>query len=795
MRISLSWLKKWVDIDLSADELAGRLTASGLEVDTVNPVAADFTDVVVARIDACHPHPDADKLQVCTIDSGEAETAQVVCGAPNARPGIRIPLARVGARIGADFEIKKARLRGVESFGMACSARELGLSDDHSGLMELPADAPLGLDLRDYLELDDQAIEVELTPNRADCLSIQGVARDVSASCRAKLTEPEISPVASSIGDNIEVSLEAADDCPRYVGRIIRGIDPTAPTPLWMVEALRRSGIRSISATVDATNYVLMELGQPMHAFDLDKLKGDIHVRRGREGETLELLDGKQVDVDNSLLAICDEAGPVALAGIMGGLDSGVTDDTSNILLESAYFKPSTISGKARDLGLHTDASHRFERGVDPCGQVRAIERITALLLEIAGGEAGPLIHAVSESHLPAQNQVTLRHARLNRVLGIDLLADEVSRILKDLRMQPVFEDGAWTITAPSDRFDIEIEEDLVEEVARIFGYDNIPSALPAGELDPGVVSERQVSLKNIQQALCAAGYQEAINYSFTSRDLLGRFSMDEYVLPLANALSADLEVMRTALLPGLMETVSRNLRRQQDRARFFETGTVFRQEESLTESWHVAAVTSGSPFQEQWGIASRKTDFFDLKGDLENMLALRGQKDELASEVEFRHAELPWLHPGQAAIVSIDGVDIGWAGGIHPSILKLFEIKDPVFAFELDLNVLIKREIPNTKIISRFPSIRRDLAFLVPENVSFAEIKRNVIDLSGDLLTNLVLFDLYSSQNVEKGYKSLAIGLILQNVSCTLTDEVVDSLVQNVVQGLEDRLDAQLRG
>jgi phenylalanyl-tRNA synthetase beta chain len=785
MRISLSWLKKWVDIDLSADELAGRLTASGLEVDTVNPVAAEFTDVVVARIDDCQPHPDADKLQVCTIDCGDDEPAQVVCGAPNARAGIRIPLAKVGATIGADFKIKKA----------SCSARELGLSDDHSGLMELPADAPLGLNLCDYLGLDDQAIEVELTPNRADCLSIQGVARDVSASCRARLTELEINPVEAAISDAITVSLEAADDCPRYVGRIIRGIDPTAQSPLWMVEALRRSGIRSISATVDATNYVLMELGQPMHAFDLDKLHGNIHVRRGREGESLELLDGKQVDLDDSLLAICDNAGPVALAGIMGGLDSGVTDDTGNILLESAYFKPSTISGKARDLGLHTDASHRFERGVDPQGQVRAIERITALLLEIAGGEAGPLIHAVSESHLPIQNKVVLRHTRLNRVLGVDLQADEVSRILEDLRMQPVFDDGAWTITAPPDRFDIEIEEDLIEEVARIFGYDNIPTALPAGELDPGVVSESRVPLKNIQQALCAAGYQEAINYSFTSSELLARFSMDEHVLPLANALSADLAVMRTALLPGLMETASRNLRRQQDRVRFFETGTVFRQEESLTESWHVAAVASGSPFAEQWGIASRKTDFFDLKGDLESMLALRGEESELAGEVEFRHAELSWLHPGQAAIVSIDGVDIGWAGGVHPSILKQFEIKDPVFAFELDLDVLIKREIPNTKIISRFPSIRRDLALLVPEKVSFAEIKRNVIDLSGDLLTNLVLFDLYSGQNVEKGYKSLAIGLILQNVSCTLTDEVVDSLVQNVVQGLEDRLDAQLRG
>jgi len=791
MRFSVNWLKKWVDPGMGSDELAGRLTASGLEVDTVNPVAAPFSAVVVAQIIACGQHPDADKLKVCSIDHGEGAPVQVVCGAPNARAGIKVPLARVGAVLGDDFKIRKAKLRGVDSFGMACSARELGLSDDHSGLLELPADAPLGMDFRAYLELDDHAIEVELTPNRADCLSIRGLAQDVSASCEVPLTVPRIDPVAAGISDTIEVSLEAPEDCPRYVGRIIGGIDPNAATPLWMVEVLRRSGIRSISATVDATNFVLMELGQPMHAFDLDRLQGNISVRRGRDGETLELLDGKQVDLDDSMLAICDEAGPVALAGIMGGLDTGVSDTTRNILLESAYFKPATISGKARDLGLHTDASHRFERGVDPRGQVMAIERITALLLEISGGQAGPLIHAVAEPQVPVQNRVRLRHARLNRVLGMELDQHVVTRILEDLRFQPDFVDGSWTVTTPSDRFDIEIEEDLIEEVARIFGYDNIPTTLPAGELDPGVVSESRMSLQSVQQALCAAGYQEAINYSFTSHSALGRFFMDEHVLPLANALSSDLEVMRTALLPGLMETMSRNLRRQQERVRFFETGTVFRQEDSLTESWHIAAVASGSAAPEQWGTAARVTDFFDLKGDLESMLALRGH----TSGVEFRVTRLPWLHPGQAATVSIDGRDIGWAGSIHPTILKHMEIKKPVLAFELDVNLLSEREIPYAKEISRFPSIRRDLALLVPEKISFAEIRRNVIDLSGNLLTNLILFDLYSGQNVEKGYKSLAIGLILQNVSCTLTDEVVDSLVRKVIQGLEERLDAQLRG
>ena len=791
MLFSVNWLKQWVNVDLPVDDLAEILTASGLEVDTVEPVAAPFSDIVVAEITACDAHPNADKLRVCSIDCGEAEPAQVVCGAPNARVGIKIPLAKVGAVIGDDFKIRKAKLRGVESFGMACSARELGLSDDHSGLMEVPEDAPLGMDLREFLTLDDHAIEVELTPNRADCLSIRGLAQDVAASCRVTLTSPEMPAVPASISDTVDVRLEATEDCPRYVGRIIRGIDPMASTPLWMVEALRRSGIRSISATVDATNYVLMELGQPMHAFDLDKLQGGICVRRGRQGESFELLDGKQVEIDESLLAICDDAGPVALAGIMGGLDSGVTESTQNILLESAYFKPATISGKARDLGLHTDASHRFERGVDPQGQVRAIERITALLLDIAGGEAGPLIHAQAEDHIPQQNTVTLRHARLNRVLGVELDAEEVGRILADLRMQPVFANDAWTVTAPSDRFDIEIEEDLIEEVARIFGYNNIPAALPAGELNPAGKSEGQVSLQLIQQALCAAGYTEAINYSFTSKKLLGHFSMDEHVLPLANALSSDLEVMRTALLPGLMETLSSNLRRQQDRLRFFEIGTVFKQDETLVESLNMAAVICGSHLPEQWATSGRESDFYDLKGDLESVLSLRGE----TGEVKFRNKSFPWLHPGQSAMVSIDGTDIGWLGSVHPAVLKRMEIKGPVLAFELDVDLLKNREIPYAKTISRFPSIRRDLALLVPENVSFSEIRSNVIDLSGDLLTNLILFDLYSGQNVEKGYKSLAIGLILQNVSCNLTNEVGDSVVQNVVRGLEERLDAQLRG
>jgi phenylalanyl-tRNA synthetase beta chain len=791
MRFSVNWLKKWVDIDLEAHDLAERLTDSGLEVDTVQPVAAEFSGVVVGEILDCGPHPDADKLKLCRISDGRDEPLQVVCGAPNARAGLKIPFARIGAVLGGDFKIRKAKLRGMESFGMACSARELGLSEDHSGLMELPADAAVGKDFRDYLGLDDHSIEVELTPNRADCLSIRGIARDVVASCRANSTPLEIQPVPAGINDRFEVRLDAPVDCARYAGRVIRGINPTVSSPLWMVEALRRSGLRSISPTVDATNYVLMELGQPTHAFDLDTLQGSIHVRRGREGEKLVQLDGKTADLDDSILAICDDNGPVALAGIMGGLDTGVTDNTRNIFLESAWFKPATISGKARSLGLHTDASHRFERGVDPQGQVEAIERITALLLDMVGGEAGPVIVAEAPEHLPQPQTVGLRLSRINRVLGSDLDADTVSDILTRLGMQTEFADDSWNVTAPSSRYDIEIEEDLIEEVARIHGYNNLPAALPSGELRPGIVSEKMVPQQRLWELLCTSGYQEVINYSFVDRRLLKTLKMDDNVLPLANPLSADMDVMRTALLPGLLTSLSRNLRRQQDRVRLFETGHVFHQRENLVEPRHIAAVVCGSALPEQWGDERREVDYFDIKGDLEQLMALRGD----ITDIEFVAGGPQWLHPGQGARVYIGGREAGCLGAVHPAILSELNIRQSVYCFEMDLAVVLEREVPFAKTISRFPSVRRDLALLVPEQVSWSQIRDSVIGSAGELLANLRVFDVFQGKNVEKGYKSIAIGLILQNVSCTLIDEAVDSVIRDVVSGLQEQLGAQLRG
>lgn len=790
MRFSFQWLKQWVELDLDAIQLAERLTASGLEVDAVAPVAAPFNGVVVGEILTCEPHPNADKLKLCHVAAGEGDPLQVVCGAPNAAAGMKIAFARVGAELGDDFKIRKAKLRDVESHGMACSARELGLSDDHSGLLALPADAPVGADLRDYLGLDDHSITLDLTPNRADCLSIRGLAQDISASCAAPFTPLDISSVAPVIDDRFEVRLEYTQGCARYVGRVIRDVDPLVPTPLWMVEALRRCGVRSISAVVDVTNYVMLELGQPMHAFDLDTLQERIVVRRGKPGEKLVLLDEKEVGLDEGLVTICDASGPVALGGIMGGLATAVTGETRNVFLESAWFRPAMISGKARALGLHTDASHRFERGVDPGGQEQAVERMTALLLEIAGGQPGPLTVTESPEDLPQQKPVTLRLARLNRVLGSRLEADEVSDILARLGMQAQQDQDTWTVTAPGARFDIAIEEDLIEEVARIHGYDALPATLPGGELKLPELSERRVGLGQMRESLCAAGYQEAINYSFVDRRMLEAVQQADQALPLANPISSDMDVMRTALLPGLLGSLSRNLRRQHERVRLFETGVVFLQGESLSEVNRIAGVACGSALPEQWGSPRREIDFYDLRHDVENLLALRGTEAHAIAP-----ASLPWLHPGQAAQVQIGDEAAGWLGAVHPGVLAALEIKVPVLSFELDIDVISNREIPNMKSISRFPSVRRDLAFLLPEAVKYDEVKECVTNIAGERLKDLLIFDVFSGQNVEKGYKSLAIGLILQDVSCTLTDEVVDSMMQQVIDGLESRLDAQHRG
>ena len=792
MKFSLNWLKRWVDTDLDAQSLADRLTASGLEVEEIESLGGHFDDVVIARITECHPHPDADKLQVCTVDDGRGESLQIVCGAPNARAGLQAPLARIGARLGEDLEVKSAKLRGVESQGMLCSARELGLGDDHSGLLELPDDALLGQALSELLEIDDFRLTLNLTPNRADCLSIRGIARDVAASCEAQFLDAKIQSVDPLIDDQLAITLESPQDCPRYVGRIIRGIDPRARTPIWMREALRRCGLRAIHPVVDVTNFVMLELGQPMHAFDLTAIDTEIVVRRGRAGEKLVLLDGQEVELNDSVLAICDASRPLALGGIMGGLESGVGEDTTDILFESAWFNPATIMGKARDYGLHTDASHRFERGVDPALQHRALERATQLLVGIAGGKPGPALTAENVEHLPVNVPVRLRHERLNSVLGTSISSAEATGILSRLGMSVREVAGGWEATAPSARFDIAIEEDLIEEVARIHGYDNIPEAVPKGELAVGSAASHTVPVSRFLSALCAAGYQEAINYSFVDPALLDIFGMSDGALPLANPIASDMSVMRTSLIPGLVSCLARNTRRQEPRVRLFETGVTFYQSDSLSETPRIAGVACGSARAEQWSQQAREVDFYDVKGDVEGLLALRGGHDP----IDFIAEGKPWSHPGASArIVAGGATEIGWCAVLHPGVLKALEIRQTVVAFELDLQRLQHREVPIANNYSRFPSVRRDLALELPVDVDFQSVRQCVVDTTGALLKNLVIFDVYEGQNLTKGYKSLAIGLILQHVSSTLTDEAIDDLIGETVSNLERRLGARLRG
>ena len=791
MKFSVNWLKEWVKITESAEQLGEKLTNAGLEVEAVEPAAASFRKVVIGKVLRAEPHPDADKLRVCTVDSGSGEL-QIVCGAANARAGLLAPLAVVGAVLPGDFEINKARLRGIESNGMLCSGKELGLGEDADGLLELPADAPVGEDFREYLELDDTLIEIDLTPNRADCLSIRGIARDVSATCATDFIDHEVAPVAASIERQLEIALTAPAACPRYVGRVIEGIDPQAETPVWMIEKLRRSGIRSLGPLVDITNYVLLLLGQPMHAFDLDKLQGGIEVRMAKTDETLVLLDGSEITLNDDLLLIADDSGALALAGIMGGESTAINSDTRNIFLESAFFDPAVIMGKSRRFGLHTDSSHRFERGVDPGGQEEAIELATKLLLEICGGQPGPLTIAESGSHIPERKPVNLRLSRLNKVLGSELSATDVEPILQRLGFSLESAAGNWLVTPPGARFDITIEEDLIEEVARIYGYNNIPTRMPGGRIPTPHIPEREIPLNNISQALVANGYSEAINYSFIDLQLLNACAQGEAAYALANPLSADMDVLRTTLLPGLLVTLNNNQRRQRERIRMFELGNVFAATQAApTQSLHLAAVASGTAITEQWAEQPRAMDFFDIKGDLERVIALRGLPDvEMVATQE--HA---WLHPGQAAQLRLNDKVIGWIGAIHPQTLKNFGIRSDVFAFELEVDVFQQRELPQAKEISRFPVIRRDLAIVVPENISFAAVKRVIRDSAGDLLADLRVFDVYQGEGVEKTYKSLAISLILQDVSSTLKDETADSLIIEVISALKVQFGAKLRG
>ncbi|UVM13218.1 phenylalanine--tRNA ligase subunit beta [Pseudomonas protegens] len=791
MKFSEQWLRGWVSPQVSRDELVARLSMAGLEVDSVTPAAGDFSGVVVGEVLSTEQHPDADKLRVCQVSNG-SETFQVVCGAPNVRPGLKVPFAMIGAQLPGDFKIKKAKLRGVESNGMLCSQAELQIGEGNDGLMELPVDAPVGEDVRTYLSLDDASIEVDLTPNRGDCLSLAGMAREVGALYAAKVQRPEVPAIPAAHDEVRPVEVLAPAACPRYLGRVVRNVDLSKPTPLWMVERLRRADVRSIDAAVDITNYVMLELGQPLHAFDLAEINGGIRVRMAEEGEKLVLLDGQEVTLRSDTLVIADHTRALAIAGVMGGEHSGVTANTRDVFLESAFFDQIAVAGKARSYGLHTDASHRYERGVDWQLAREAMERATGLLLEITGGDAGPIIETLSEQHLPSVAPVTLRAERITQMLGMEIDGLEVERLLTALGLTVTAEGaGQWRVEVPSHRFDISLEVDLIEELARLYGYNRLPVRYPQARLAPQAKAEAEGDLPALRRLLVARGYQEAITYSFIDPKLFELFNPGVEPLLLANPISADMAAMRSSLWPGLVKALQHNLNRQQDRVRMFESGLRFvGQLEGLKQQPMLAGVVCGSRLPEGWAQGRDGVDFFDVKADVEAVLGFAGALDAFT----FVPGKHPALHPGQTARIERDGREVGFLGAIHPELAKNLGLDRPVYVFELVLSEVAQGRLPKFHELSRFPEVRRDLALLADRDVAASAVLDVIRENAGEWLTDLRLFDVYQGKGIDPHRKSLAVGLTWQHPSRTLNDDEVNSTTQNILTSLEQRLNATLR-
>jgi phenylalanyl-tRNA synthetase beta chain len=793
MKFNKKWLEEWVDCSaLTAQQLADTITMAGLEVDAVTPVAPPFTGVVVGEILSIEPHPDADKLRVCQVAGHPDGVQQVVCGAANARVGIKIPFATLGARLPNDFNIKQAKIRGVESFGMLCAEQELGLAESSDGLWELSADAPVGQNLRDWLQLDDDIIEVDLTPNRGDCLGVAGLACEVAALISISYKPLHINPVQPVSKDVREVIIEAPTHCARYAGRFIRNVDTSRPVPVWMRERLRRAGVRSIDPVVDITNYVLLELGQPMHAFDLDKIEGGVTVRLAKAGESLALLDGQTVELKPGTLVIADAKAPLALAGIMGGADSAVSGVTKNVLLESAWFNPIMLAGKAREYGLHTDASHRFERGVDFNKQLQAIERATELLLEITGGEPGPVVHVLSEEHLPARKPVVLKRTRLDQYLGIALPENEVTGIFTRLGFTPKVDAQGWTILPPSWRYDIAIEQDLIEEVARIYGYNKLPSRSIKAGLDLTGMPETTLASDVLLNTLVGRGYREVISYSFISPDLQALFEPDQISVKLRNPISADMADMRASIIPSLVSTLQNNLNRQQSRAKLFESGLRFRlQDGQLQQQPVIAGLLYGARAPEAWSADGNAVgDFYDLKGDLEALIARTGR----AQDFSFEKAVHPSLHPGQTAALLDRGQKVGLIGALHPEVQRKLDIPQPVFIFEVERAALIASRQPTFTSLSRFPEVRRDLAVVVARDLPVATLCSTARTAAGECLINLKVFDVYCGEHIDTHRKSVALGLTFQHASRTLNEAEIVEWVDNVLSALSQQHGAELR-
>ncbi|EAR55428.1 phenylalanyl-tRNA synthetase beta subunit [Photobacterium sp. SKA34] len=794
MKFSESWLREWVNPAVNSEELAHQITMAGLEVDGIEAVAGEFTGVKVGQVVECAQHPDADKLRVTKVDVGAEELLDIVCGASNCRQGIKVAVATVGAVLPGDFKIKKAKLRGQPSHGMLCSFTELGIDVESDGIMELAEDAVLGTDFREFLGLDDVTIDVDLTANRADCLSIAGLAREVGVLNRAEVTEPKFEIVAPTAADTISIDVKAPVACPRYLGRIVRNVNVQAETPLWMQEKLRRCGTRSIDPIVDITNYVLLEMGQPMHAFDLAKIDGGIVVRMAEQGEKLTLLDGNEAELNDNTLVIADNKQALAIAGIFGGEFSGVNTETKDVLLECAFFAPDAIRGRARSYGLHTDSSHRFERGVDATLQMKAMERATALIVEICGGEVAPIVEAESEADLPKAATIELRRTKLDRLLGHSIASEEVIEILTRLGCDVETTDAGWKATAPAWRFDMAIEEDLVEEVGRIFGYNNIPNQSPVAALSMNLHKEANLPLKRVRDLLVDRGYQEAITYSFVEPEQQKLIVPEIEPLILPFPISADMSAMRLSLWTGLLNTVVFNQKRQQPRVRLFEAGLRFVPEQSaengMRQEMMLAGVIAGNRSDEHWDIATNTVDFFDLKGDLEAVLELTA----IVAAFSFKAAKHPALHPGQSAAIVVDGKEVGFIGTVHPELERKFGLNGRTIMFEIEWAAINTRMLPEAVVVSKFPANRRDIAVVVNEDVLAGEVVAACRENGGELLTDVNLFDVYTGKGVEEGNKSLAIALTLQSAERTLEEADIASAVEAIVAALAEKFGASLR-
>ncbi|MCE9779864.1 phenylalanine--tRNA ligase subunit beta [Shewanella algae] len=794
MKFSESWLREWVNPAISRDELTHQITMAGLEVDDAIAVAGDFSGVVVGEVVECGQHPDADKLRVTKVNVGGEELLDIVCGAPNCRQGLKVAVAVVGAVLPGDFKIKKAKLRGQPSHGMLCSYGELGIEIESDGIIELPLDAPIGTDIREYLQLNDVIIDVDLTANRADCLGMVGLAREVGVLNRLNVTEPSWEAANVSSERRVEIDVANPEACPRYLGRVVSNVNVKAQTPDWMVEKLRRSGIRSIDPIVDITNYVLVEFGQPMHAFDLDKIDGGIKVRLGNGEEKLTLLDGNEITVPADTLVIADNSQALALAGVFGGEASGVSEQTRDIMLECAFFAPLAIMGKARRLGLHTDSSHRFERGVDPELQHKAMDRATRLVLDICGGEAGPVVEAKSEAHLPKAADIKLRRSKLDKLLGHQISDADVEEILTRLGFQVEKQGSDWQVKTATYRFDMAIEEDLIEEVARIYGYSNIPNTAPLAHLSMTDHKESDLKLSRVRAMLVARGFQEAVTYSFVDPKLQKLVHPDSEAMVLPNPISSEMSAMRLSMFTGLLNAVGYNQARQQTRVRLFETGLRFipdaQAESGVRQQAMLGAVIAGPQSDEHWSMESKTVDFFDLKGDLEAIIGLTVSE----AEFSFKGAQHPAMHPGQCAEILRNDRVIGYIGAVHPSLEKPFGLNGKTIVFELELDALLQAKLPQAQAVSKFPANRRDIAIVVDEEVAAGDVMTLIRKVGENQLVGLNLFDVYRGKGVEQGKKSLAIALTLQDNTRTLEEKEIAEMVDTVVSALKSEFNASLR-